>query len=132
MICDLLWCLMRTNCSMMNLKCELVLHCINILNKVSDDIAYTQQWSSNCIVTNAQHSNIENINNCSTIHSEVIKFDGYKHNSEIYTDGNEIEKLSKMVRQWKSKYHYTKNECNKLAILQQKLLEYATVNRLIN
>lgn len=44
---------------------------------------------------------------------------------------NEIEKLSKMIREWKSKYHYSKIECTKLTILQQKLQEYATVNGLI-
>lgn len=50
MICDVLCCLMRTDCSMVNLKCELVLHCIDILNKVSDDIAYTQVSTANILV----------------------------------------------------------------------------------
>jgi len=40
MICDVLWCLMRTGCSMANLKCELVLHCINVLEKTFDDITF--------------------------------------------------------------------------------------------
>lgn len=41
-IFDILWCLTRTSCSMVNLKCELVLQCIDTLDKVLDDIAYTQ------------------------------------------------------------------------------------------
>jgi len=40
MMCDVLWCLMRTGCSMANLKCELVLYCINILEKIFDDITF--------------------------------------------------------------------------------------------
>lgn len=40
MMCDVLWCLMRTGCSMANLKCELVLYCINILEKTFDDITF--------------------------------------------------------------------------------------------
>lgn len=40
MICDMLWCLMRTSCSMANLKCELVLHCIDVLEKTLDDITF--------------------------------------------------------------------------------------------
>lgn len=40
MICDVLWCLIRTGCSMANLKCELVLHCINALEKTFDDITF--------------------------------------------------------------------------------------------
>lgn len=41
-IFDILWCLTRTNCSMMNLKCDLVLQCTDFLDTVLDDIAYTQ------------------------------------------------------------------------------------------
>jgi len=40
MMCDVLWCLMRTGCSMANLKCELVIHCINVLEKTYDDISF--------------------------------------------------------------------------------------------
>jgi len=40
MMCDVLWCLMRTGCSMANLKCELVLYCINTLEKTFDDITF--------------------------------------------------------------------------------------------
>jgi len=44
---------------------------------------------------------------------------------------DEIEKLSKMVQQWKSKYHYSRDECDQLATLQQKLQMYSdTVNSL--
>lgn len=42
MMCDVLQCLMKVNCSMINLKCELVLNCINFLEKLSDDIIYAQ------------------------------------------------------------------------------------------
>lgn len=42
LICDVLWCLMRTSCSMANLKCELVLHCNNVLEKTFNDITYFQ------------------------------------------------------------------------------------------
>jgi len=36
-----------------------------------------------------------------------------------------------MVQQWKSKYHYTRDECNQLATLQQQLQMYCdTVNSL--
>jgi hypothetical protein len=49
MICDVLWCLMRTGCSMANLKCDLVLHCINVLEKTFDDITFatvsSTKWS---------------------------------------------------------------------------------------
>lgn len=38
MINDVLWCLMRTACSMANFKCELVLHCINFLENTLNDI----------------------------------------------------------------------------------------------
>lgn len=38
MINDVLWCLMRTACSMANFKCELVLHCINFLESTLYDI----------------------------------------------------------------------------------------------
>lgn len=43
-IIDLLWCLTITNCSIFNVKCELVLQCIDILDNMLDDIdiAYTQ------------------------------------------------------------------------------------------
>jgi len=40
MMCDVLWCLMRTGCSMANLKCELVLHCFKVLEKTFDDITF--------------------------------------------------------------------------------------------
>ena len=40
MMCDVLWCLMRTGCSMANLKCELALYCINTLEKTFDDITF--------------------------------------------------------------------------------------------
>lgn len=42
MVCDVLWCLMRTSCSMANVKCELVLHCMDVLQKICDEIAYAQ------------------------------------------------------------------------------------------
>lgn len=42
MMCDILQCLMKVNCSMINLKCELVLNCINFLETLSDDIKYVQ------------------------------------------------------------------------------------------
>lgn len=36
-----------------------------------------------------------------------------------------------MVQQWKSKYHYSRDECDQLATLQQKLQIYSdTVNSL--
>lgn len=38
MICDVLWCLIRTGCSMTNLKCELLLHCCKVLQIMFDDI----------------------------------------------------------------------------------------------
>lgn len=42
MMCDILQCLMKVNCSMINLKCELVLNCNNFLETLSDDIKYIQ------------------------------------------------------------------------------------------
>lgn len=127
MICDVLWCLMRTGCSMANLKCELVLHCINALEKTFDDIIFAAQSTLN-------HKDTEEpktYKNYLSTDSEFVKFDGYKHYSSIYTNSNEIEKLSKMVQQWKSKYHYSRDECNQLATLQQHLKVYSdTVNDL--
>lgn len=38
MVCDSLWCLMRTGCSMANLKCELLLHCISVIKMIFEDI----------------------------------------------------------------------------------------------
>lgn len=38
MMSDVLWCLLRIDRSMANLKCELVLHCISVLKIMSDDI----------------------------------------------------------------------------------------------
>lgn len=42
MMCDILQCLMKVNCSMINLKCELVLNCLNFLATLSDDITFAQ------------------------------------------------------------------------------------------
>lgn len=42
LICDVLWCLMRTSCSMANLKCELVLYCNNVFKITFDDIVHFQ------------------------------------------------------------------------------------------
>ncbi|KAE9525082.1 hypothetical protein AGLY_014496 [Aphis glycines] len=127
MICDVLWCLMRTGCSMANLKCELVLHCINALEKTFDDITFAAQSTLNQKDTEKPKT----YENYVSTDSEFVKFDGYKHYSSIYTNSNEIEKLSKMVQQWKSKYHYSRDECNQLATLQQNLKVYSdTVNDL--
>uniref|UniRef100_A0A2S2NR40 Uncharacterized protein n=1 Tax=Schizaphis graminum TaxID=13262 RepID=A0A2S2NR40_SCHGA len=128
MICDVLWCLMRTGCSMANLKCDLVLHCINVLEKTFDDITLATQWTLNHNDTKVPKKH----DNYISMDSEFVKFDEYKHYSNIYTNSNEIEKLSKMVQQWKSKYHYSRDECNQLATLQQELKMYSdTVNDLI-
>ncbi|XP_022162874.1 uncharacterized protein LOC111028511 [Myzus persicae] len=127
MMCDVLWCLMRTGCSMANLKCELVLHCINVLEKTFNDITFAAQWTLN-------HGGTEEkkiLDKYTPTDSKFVKFDGYKCYSSIYTNSDEIEKLSKMVQQWKSKYHYSRDECNQLATLQQKLQMYSdTVNSL--
>lgn len=42
MMCDVLWCLMRTACSMANFKCELVNHCNNVLKQMLDDIMFSK------------------------------------------------------------------------------------------
>lgn len=39
-MCDVLWCLIRTNYSMTNLNCELVLRCTEIFDKMIEEIAY--------------------------------------------------------------------------------------------
>jgi len=39
-MCDVLWCLIRTSYSMTNLSCELVLRCTEILDKMIEEIAY--------------------------------------------------------------------------------------------
>ncbi|KAL4135676.1 hypothetical protein QTP88_007272 [Uroleucon formosanum] len=127
MMCDVLWCLMRTGCSMANLKCELVLYCINILEKTFDDITFGAKWT-----LNHRGNEVPEIReNYTPTESEFVKYDGYKCYSNIYTSCDEIEKLSKMVQQWKSKYHYSRDECNQLANLQQQLQMYSdTVNSL--
>jgi len=42
MIYDVIWCLMKSNCFMANLKCELVLHCIKHLEEIFSEITYAQ------------------------------------------------------------------------------------------
>jgi hypothetical protein len=42
MMCDVLWCLLRTDRSMVNLKCELILHSIRVLQIIFDDIKLSE------------------------------------------------------------------------------------------
>jgi len=42
MMNDVVHCLMKINCSIINLKCELVLHCTSFLEKIFDDIVFAQ------------------------------------------------------------------------------------------
>lgn len=42
MMNDVVHCLLEINCSITNLKCELLLHCISFLEKMFDDISFAQ------------------------------------------------------------------------------------------
>ncbi|XP_050530466.1 uncharacterized protein LOC126899520 [Daktulosphaira vitifoliae] len=117
-MCDVLWCLMRTDCSLANVKCELILRCAELLDKLLSDIVKSEDMT---LQINKLMKENSNKSNQEIFINKEINFNGYTQYLNKYSENAEFTHLLQFVQKWKSKYHYTRDECNKLINLQNSI-----------
>ncbi|XP_050438615.1 uncharacterized protein LOC126844450 isoform X2 [Adelges cooleyi] len=120
-MCDVLWCLMRTDCSIADVKCELIVYCNDLLDRLHYDIKQAKESTLHNL--NTIKDNID-VKTKEIVFHQDIKFDVYKPYFNSYNENDGMKRLLKAIQKWKSKYHYTRDECNKLMTLQTQIQEF--------